>query len=114
MSVMLGCRRGRGSGEGGGGGCRTEGWEVHARRRLDDVRAILDKADIVFCHGGTGSLVTGCQAGCRVIAIPRDPERNEHYDNHQEEIVTAFAERGLIQTARETEDRKSTRLNSRH
>lgn len=88
----------------GDGGYRPEGWEVHERLPFDEVRAILDKADIVFCHGGTGSLVTGCQAGCRVIAIPRDPERNEHYDNHQEEIVTAFAERGLIQTVRETDD----------
>src|SRR3546814_9083113 len=88
----------------GDGGYRPEGWEVHERLPFDDVRAILDKADIVFCHGGTGSLVTGCKAGCRVIAFPRDPERNEHNDNHQEEIVTAFAERGLIQTARTKDD----------
>src|SRR3546814_12639020 len=42
------------------------------------------------------ALVTGVQT----CALPI----YEHYDNHQEEIVTAFAERGLIQTARETDD----------
>jgi UDP-N-acetylglucosamine transferase subunit ALG13 len=87
----------------GDGGYRPEGWEVHERMPFNEVQAILAKADIVFCHGGTGSLVTGCQAGCRVIAIPRDPVRGEHYDNHQEEIVTAFAERGLIQTVTEAD-----------
>src|SRR3546814_4223138 len=32
----------------GDGGYRPEGWEVHERLPFDDVRAILDKADIVF------------------------------------------------------------------
>lgn len=88
----------------GDGGYRPQGWETHERLPFDEVKAILAKADIVFCHGGTGSLVTGAQAGCRVIAMPRSAARAEHYDDHQEEIVTAFAERGLIQVARETGD----------
>src|SRR3546814_2135632 len=74
-----------------------------------EVQAILARADIVFCHGGTGSLVTGTQAGCHVIAMPRTAARGEHYDDHQEEIVTAFADRGLIQVAKEAEDLPAAR-----
>lgn len=88
----------------GDGGYRPEGWEVHERLPFADVQTILDRADIVFCHGGTGSLVTGCRVGCRVIAMPRSAERGEHYDDHQEEIVTAFSERGLIQVAHVADD----------
>lgn len=87
----------------GDGGYRPDGWETHERLPFAEMQAILERADLVFCHGGTGSLVTGCRAGCRVLAMPRSASRNEHYDDHQDEIVTAFAERGLIHYAREAD-----------
>jgi UDP-N-acetylglucosamine--N-acetylmuramyl-(pentapeptide) pyrophosphoryl-undecaprenol N-acetylglucosamine transferase len=34
-----------------------------------------------------------------VIAIPRLAARGEHYDDHQSEITSAFAQRGLILVA---------------
>src|SRR3546814_13248667 len=63
------------------------------------VQKLLHDADIVVCHGGTGSLITALRAGCRVIAMPRLSERGEHYDNHQSEITEAFVARGLIWSA---------------
>src|SRR3546814_15023838 len=83
----------------GDGGFQPDGWETHERLPFAEVQAILARADIVFCHGGTGSLVTGTQAGCRVIAMPRTAARGEHYDDHQEEIVTAFAAREIGRAA---------------
>ena len=71
---------------------------------FDDMRAILAKADIVVCHGGTGSIITALQAGCRTIVIPRLFERGEHYDNHQLEITEAFERRGLLFAARTREE----------
>jgi UDP-N-acetylglucosamine transferase subunit ALG13 len=65
---------------------------------------ILDTAKIVVCHGGTGSLITALRAGCHVIAMARVFELGEHYDNHQVEITSAFAERGLITVARSPEE----------
>lgn len=64
-----------------------------------EIEALLRRADIVVCHGGTGSLITALREQCHVIAVPRTHARGEHYDDHQSEIVTAFAERGLIQSA---------------
>lgn len=69
-----------------------------------EVQEILKSADIVICHGGTGSFITALREGCRVIAVPRLAERGEHYDNHQFEIATAFAARGLVEVALESDD----------
>lgn len=70
----------------------------------DDVKTILRDADLVVCHGGTGSLITALREGCRVIAVPRRYGRGEHYDDHQFEITKAFAERGLIGIAETPEE----------
>ncbi len=71
---------------------------------FDEMQALLARADTVICHGGTGSFITALRQGCRVIAMPRLFERGEHYDNHQFEISTAFAARGLVAVAREVDD----------
>lgn len=70
--------------------------EVHASIPFNEVKEILRRADIVICHGGTGSLITALQNGCRVIAVPRLFSLGEHYDDHQLEVTSAFAQRGLL------------------
>ena len=74
----------------------AEGLEQHETLSFDEIKSILGKAQIVITHGGTGSLITGLQNGCRVIAVPRSFKLKEIYDGHQEEIVAAFVDRGLI------------------
>jgi UDP-N-acetylglucosamine transferase subunit ALG13 len=83
----------------GVGGLRPEGIDAVETLPFPVVEDLLRRADLVLCHGGTGSLITALRQGCRVIAVPRRFERGEHYDNHQVEIIKAFVERGLIQTA---------------
>ncbi|MFM9828584.1 MAG: beta-1,4-glucuronosyltransferase WelK [Sphingomonas sp.] len=83
----------------GTGGSDIDGVRSVEGLPFNEIQALLRRADIVVCHGGTGSLITALREQCHVIAIPRSFERGEHYDNHQAEIVTAFAERGLIQSA---------------
>ena len=83
----------------GEGGSRPAGAQVVETLPFDEVQALLVRADIVVCHGGTGSLITALREGCRTIAMPRLFELGEHYDNHQAEITQAFAARGLIQVA---------------
>ena len=88
----------------GGGAAPIDGVECVETLDFDAMRAVLAKADLVVCHGGTGSIVTALQAGCRTIAIPRLFERGEHYDNHQLEITEAFERRGLLVVARDREE----------
>ena len=88
----------------GEGGFRPAGAEVVETLGFDAIQQLLIEADIVVCHGGTGSLITALRQGCRVVAMPRLSELGEHYDDHQSEITEAFAARGLIQVARSTAD----------
>ena len=83
----------------GEGAARPDGVECVDTLPFGEVQSLLDRADIVVCHGGTGSLITALKAGCRVIAVPRRFELGEHYDNHQAEITGAFRDRGLIEVA---------------
>jgi UDP-N-acetylglucosamine--N-acetylmuramyl-(pentapeptide) pyrophosphoryl-undecaprenol N-acetylglucosamine transferase len=78
--------------------------EVHPSLPNEVMRDFLKKADIVVCHGGTGSIVTAMREGCQVIAIPRRSQLSEHYDDHQSEIISALKVRGLIQSADTVED----------
>jgi UDP-N-acetylglucosamine transferase subunit ALG13 len=75
------------------------GVEIVDELGFDDVQALLTKADIVVCHGGTGSIITALRQHCRVIVIPRRFELGEHYDNHQAEITASFEQRGLVRQA---------------
>ncbi|MCT2398412.1 exopolysaccharide biosynthesis protein [Novosphingobium sp. HK4-1] len=78
--------------------------EVRDAIPFDQVGEILARADIVICHGGTGSIITALQQGCRVIAVPRSYTRGEHYDDHQWEIARAFAGRGLLTMVGDDDD----------
>lgn len=86
------------------GGVQPEGLETVETLPFDQVLSILREADIVVCHGGTGSLITALREGCRTIAMPRLFSRGEHYDDHQEEITEAFRARGLIAVAKSEEE----------
>ncbi len=86
----------------GVGGHRPAGLNVFETLPFSEVTAILADADLVVCHGGTGSLITALRQGCRVVAVPRKFEFGEHYDDHQEEVTRAFEARGLISVANST------------
>lgn len=83
----------------GEGGARPDGVACVETLPFETVRETLQAAEIVVCHGGTGSLVTALRAGCRVVAVPRRFALGEHYDDHQAEITRAFAAKGLIEIA---------------
>jgi UDP-N-acetylglucosamine transferase subunit ALG13 len=76
-----------------------EGVRVVDELGFEEIQQLLAKADIVVCHGGTGSIITAMRQHCRVIVIPRRFELGEHYDNHQQEITDSFVQRGLVHSA---------------
>lgn len=88
----------------GAGGLRPDGLKTHETLSFDAMQAQLRDADIVVCHGGTGSLITALRQGCRIVAVPRLFSHGEVYDDHQAEITQAFAQRGLIAVANTTEE----------
>lgn len=83
----------------GDGGLAPEGLRTVETLSFDDMQSTLRDADIVVCHGGSGSLIMALRQGCRVVAAPRLFSKGEVYDDHQAEITGAFAARGLIAVA---------------
>lgn len=81
-----------------------EGLTIVETLPFDEIRGILSRAQLVICHGGTGSILTALRNSCHVIVIPRRFELGEHYDNHQAEITESFRDRGLLQQADDIEE----------
>jgi UDP-N-acetylglucosamine--N-acetylmuramyl-(pentapeptide) pyrophosphoryl-undecaprenol N-acetylglucosamine transferase len=90
----------------GEGGAKPDGIDARESIDFDEMLSLLERANVVFCHGGAGSLVAALRAGCRIVAMPRRADLGEHYDNHQQEIVSAFAARGLIEVAQDAGELK--------
>ena len=62
----------------------------------DKLLSLQQKADLIITHGGVGSIISSIEKGKKVIAVPRKHEYQEHVNNHQEEIVHTFNEKGYI------------------
>ena len=63
---------------------------------FEDVVDTMARADSVVCHAGIGTIMTALQAGHTPVVIPRQAHHGEHVDDHQLDIATRFAERGLV------------------
>jgi UDP-N-acetylglucosamine--N-acetylmuramyl-(pentapeptide) pyrophosphoryl-undecaprenol N-acetylglucosamine transferase len=60
-----------------------------------ELAAALAAADIVISHAGTGSALAALNAGRYPILAVRDSARGEQVDDHQRELATELAGRGL-------------------
>lgn len=49
----------------------------------DEMDEYVKKSDIIITHGGPGSIFHPLQYNKIPIVVPRNPEFNEHVDNHQ-------------------------------
>lgn len=49
----------------------------------DEMDEMVRKASIVITHGGPGSIFHAIQSGKVPIVVPRNPDFNEHVDDHQ-------------------------------
>ncbi len=66
-----------------------------------EMEKLVDKADLIITHGGTGSILGPLKKNKKVIACARLAKYGEHVDNHQEELVSIFAKEGYILELRE-------------
>jgi UDP-N-acetylglucosamine transferase subunit ALG13 len=95
------------------GGLAPPGMVAFETLSFDNMKSYLRDADIVVCHGGTGSVITALREGCRTIVVPRSFEKGEHYDDHQQEITNTFASRGLVIPANTPEELASALIAAR-
>lgn len=81
-----------------------EGMDAFGGCPFEELNARMEAADMVICHGGSGSILGALKAGAHVVAMPRKAEFGEHYDDHQQDITKAFADMGLISVANSDKD----------
>ena len=74
----------------------SENMKIFDLIQKDKLLSLQQKADLIITHGGVGSIISSIEKGKKVIAVPRKHEYQEHVNNHQEEIVHTFNEKGYI------------------
>jgi len=65
--------------------------------KFDDyekIKGYMMKARIVISHAGAGSIYTALEFNKPVIAVPRQAQFNEHYNDHQIELAEALSKTG--------------------
>jgi UDP-N-acetylglucosamine transferase subunit ALG13 len=65
----------------------------------DAMRAALDAADVVVCHGGPATIMLAAYAGKVPIVVPRLRALGEHVDDHQLVFTRRVAGEGTIALA---------------
>jgi UDP-N-acetylglucosamine transferase subunit ALG13 len=71
---------------------------------FQEVQELLGRAEVVVCHGGTGSIVLSRRQGLRPIVVPRTRAHGEHVDDHQVRFARRLAGLGQVDLA-ESEQR---------
>jgi UDP-N-acetylglucosamine transferase subunit ALG13 len=61
----------------------------------DEFRELIERADVIVCHGGAGTLHNVFQAGKVPVVMPRRRSYGEHVDD-QFALVKEIAEQGRI------------------
>lgn len=70
----------------------------------DQMERLMQDADIIITHTGTGSVLTALSYGKKVIACPRLKKYKEHVDDHQLELLNLFVSEGYILGANSQDD----------
>lgn len=68
-------------------------FEMFDLKPQNEIDEIIDKADIIITHSGTGSIIGALKKEKKLILIPRLKKYGEHVDNHQIELAELFKEK---------------------
>jgi UDP-N-acetylglucosamine transferase subunit ALG13 len=71
---------------------------------MDEFNEVIAKARIVICHAGAGTISSVLRSGKTPVVVPRRLKYNEIIDDHQIELLEAFAARELVIPAYEIDD----------
>ena len=61
-----------------------------------DMEDLIQRADLVISHGGSGTIMNALRFRKKVIAVPRLAAFGEHINDHQLQLVQALSEQRYI------------------
>jgi UDP-N-acetylglucosamine transferase subunit ALG13 len=64
-----------------------------------ELQSAMARATVVVCHGGPATISEARRHGKLPICVPRDPERGEHVDNHQQLFARRMGAGGVVRLA---------------
>lgn len=62
----------------------------------DRFASLMEEADLIISHAGTGALVGALKKHKQVIAVPRLAAFHEHIDDHQTQISGVLRDEGYL------------------
>jgi UDP-N-acetylglucosamine transferase subunit ALG13 len=62
----------------------------------EELEQMYERAALVICQAGVGSIMLGLRKQKKVISIARLSKFDEHIDDHQLEILNVFAQSGTV------------------
>lgn len=71
---------------------------------LEEFEDLLEKSDLVICHGGVGTIFSALKKGKKVLVVPRLEKYGEHINDHQIEICEMLYDMGYINYYKDGED----------
>lgn len=63
---------------------------------IKEFEEYIEKADIIICHAGVGTILTALKKNKKIIAAARLKEYGEHVNDHQLQILENFKDEGYI------------------
>ena len=78
--------------------------EIHDYIPEDNMKKLIEKADLVVCHGGVGAITDALKMNKKVFSMARLKMYNEHRNDHQVQLVDKFNELGYIKKISDYDD----------
>lgn len=70
--------------------------EIYKFFNYDVMDGLVDLADLIITHGGTGSIVEPLKKGKKIIGCARLKKYDEHIDDHQLDLIEKFTSENYI------------------
>ena len=74
----------------------SEDMEIKDYIGIEEFEDLIEKADLIICHAGVGTILTALKKNKKIIAAARLKEFGEHVNDHQLQILDNFTEAGYI------------------
>lgn len=63
---------------------------------VSEFNELLDKADLIICHAGVGTIISALNKNKTIIAAARLKKYGEHVNDHQLQILENFSKKGYL------------------
>ena len=75
--------------------------EGHALLPHEELQELMASATVLVTHGGPATICEAWRHGRMPLVVPRDPQRGEHVDGHQQRFSRRLGGQGLVRLCEE-------------